>query len=62
MLTGRQLDKVGTMNRENTEFSDEATEDSIVTVARWGFWGRAVVAAATVLAGMFAAVGAYYGG
>jgi hypothetical protein len=49
------------MDYENTGLPDEATEDSLVTVAKWGFWGRAVVAAATVLAGLLAAVGSYYG-
>ena len=40
---------------------DEATEDSIVTVARWRFRGRVATTIGTVIAAILAAVAAYYG-
>ncbi len=50
----RHEDELGTTQ-------DEPTEDSIVTVARWRFRGRVVATIGTVIAGVFAAVAAYYG-
>ena len=40
---------------------DEVTEDSIITVARWRFRGRVVATIGTVIAGLCAALAAYYG-
>ncbi len=40
---------------------DEPTEDSIVTVAKWRFGGRVVATIGTVIAGLCAAIAAYYG-
>ena len=39
----------------------EDEEDSNVTVAKWRFRGRVVATIGTVIAGIFAAVAAYYG-
>ena len=49
------------MKHEEDTLPDDATEDSIVTVARWRFRGRVVATIGTVIAGVFAAVVAYYG-
>ena len=61
LLARQLLSGVDTMQQENPELSDEPTEDSLITVAKWGFYGRIIVAAATVAAGLLAAIAAYYG-
>ena len=39
----------------------DPTEESIVTVAKWRFLGRVVATLGTMIAGLCAAIAAYYG-
>lgn len=47
--------------KHEDEDEDDLTEDSIITVARWRFWGRVIAALGTMTAGLFAALAGYYG-
>ena len=53
--------QVGAPSMKHEDLTEEPTEDSIVTVARWRFRGRVVATVGTVIAGLCTAVAAYYG-
>lgn len=47
--------------KHEDEDEDDLTEESIITVAKWRFLGRVVATVGTMIAGLCAAVAAYYG-